>query len=232
MAYTKDPDHATRGPGAIAALDRNSGPRWRKRIAAAQASRRRDLAMSAIAQGALGRIDTDVLTSGKRQTPVIRTPFPTAPLVKVAPTFTTPPAPAPVAVRAPVTAVSNPSAAVAPLIVKLPPAPAPPPTTVTVVTPVPISPAPTTTPTPSVAVTTGGGKPPTIVSAGGGGAGISTGGTRPVTSITPIAMPNVDAPDLNVSQGSGMSMSVILPVLGGAALALYLLTRKGKKGGP
>jgi len=225
MAYTKDPDRATRGPGAIAALDRQGGPRWRQRVANAQASRRRDIAMAAIAQGALGRIDTEVLTSGKRQTPVVRTAV-MAPLVKVAPTAPfVPVSPTPVAVRAPVKAVSNPSAAVAPLIVKLPPAPAPT-STVTVVTPV-VTPSPTGTPT-SVAVTTTPGKAPTIVAGGGSGVA-STGGTRPVASITPIAMPNIDAPDLQVAGGSGLSMGVILPVLGGAALALFLLTRK--KGG-
>lgn len=57
MSYSRDPDRATRGVGAIASVD-NALPaaRWRKQQVG-RALLRRDRVMSAIAQGALGKVD-------------------------------------------------------------------------------------------------------------------------------------------------------------------------------
>lgn len=86
MSYGKDPDAATRGPGAIAALDRAGGRRARRKATAARASAQRDRAMAAISRGALGRIDLSTAgeTRGGGWVPLRNAPF-----IKVAPAIPT-----------------------------------------------------------------------------------------------------------------------------------------------
>lgn len=94
MSYGRDPDAATRGPGAIAALDRAGGRRARRKATAARASAQRDRAMAAISRGALGRIDlrTAGEPSGGGWVPLRNASF-----VKVAPAIPTSPVANPMA---------------------------------------------------------------------------------------------------------------------------------------
>ena len=66
MAYERDSDRDTRGVGAIAALDRRGGARYRRRVQSGVATRQRDRAMVAVERGALGGIDLPVRGSRTR----------------------------------------------------------------------------------------------------------------------------------------------------------------------
>jgi len=220
MGYTRDTDRATRGPGAIAALDRVGGRRYQQQQAGARATRTRDAKMVAIARGALGIIDTRSLErSGafavtKPALPVVRPPIvsPSPPLVKVAPTAAqlnpvvanTTPGPLAVAIPSPVA----PPLPASPLPPALPEVGRVRPPALPVITPSPVSTAPPKT---------------------SGSGGMSTGASSIMTTggIKPVMLPattNVVPADVAAS-GVG-SMRVLLPVLGGAAIALYFMLRK------
>lgn len=64
MSYTRDSDRATRGVGAIAAADMVSYARGQRRAQVGRETQRRDRAMAAIAQGALGGV-RDYSTRGR-----------------------------------------------------------------------------------------------------------------------------------------------------------------------
>lgn len=77
MPYERDPDYMTRGVGAIAAADHVSPARHRRRVKVGRALRRRDRAMAAIAQGALGMTvsgDTGATPGGSTTKRTFRVP--------------------------------------------------------------------------------------------------------------------------------------------------------------
>lgn len=206
MGYERDRDHATRGPGAIAALDRTSGPRYQRRQAAAQASVRRDRAMSAIERGALGRID---LRTEGRPTPGTGITKSPPPLVKVAP---------PIAAATP-PIIANPNAPQLLKVFPIDPVPMPLPETTPAITK-PTLPTPGQSP-PIIA-------PPAGTTTIGGGTGTvrSTGGLVPKP---PLPSPGTTPPLPDIpptAPGGGGGRTALL--VGGAALAAYLLFfRKG-----
>jgi hypothetical protein len=210
MGYERDSDRATRGAGAIAALDRASGPRFQHRREGAQATVRRDRAMLAIAQGALGRIDLRVnpadrkIPGAGRLTPtstVMRETVPPAPTAPTLPPFMVP-------VRAPVT--GNVLAPVRLTTAK--------PIINTGITPPIIAPLPTTT---SLPATSGAATVKTV----SGGAGSAPAAKAPIV-LTPG--PVLSVPDPGEATDTGMRTALMV---GGAALAAYFLFR-GQRGAP
>jgi hypothetical protein len=208
MGYERDRDHATRGPGAIAALDQTTGPRAARRVQAARATLERDRKMAAIERGALGRVDFRArgldrrAGGGGRVTPP-RPAAPWRPLVTAGNVLT--------GIRVAPPATSNPTAPQPPLAMP-PPPPLPPP-------PAPIAETPITPMAPLPPVSA----PSRTGSSGGGGGGVMpTGGTKIAPRIDPVA---VDVPDVPESTPSQFSVGTAV-VIGGAVIAAALLLRK------
>ncbi len=227
MSYERDPDRATRGPGAIAALDRPGGRRDQRRIRGAQATIARDRAMSRVTMGALGRID-DTSTkvgatttrsgasggSGITPAPVYRPPPPPPlPLGPVMTTFPTPVLPPALPLSTMKPPVLSPG--------ESPPIIAPPVPIYTILDPPPVSLPPVLLPPlPAPAKTSGG-------MSSGAGTVMTTGGMSPPIYVDPgsgVALP--DVPDTTTDHSTRN-----LLLLGGGALALYFLLRK-KRGAP
>lgn len=212
MAYQRDADRSTRGPGAIAAWDRSSGVpgkvRRQRRIDGARATRRRDRVMAAVAGGALGRINLEL--DGQHRvaggTPAAKS---TPPLIKVAPVTTTS------------TGIFKPPVAILvgdpgkmalipkPLVLK-PPA--------TYESPPLIGPSPIVTATIEATTTSAPSAPASSGMSSGSGSVSVTGGKKPPVSIDSTAI--APLPDVQESTEDRTWWW-----LGGAALALYLLTR-------
>jgi len=237
MGYERDPDHATRGAGAIAALDRPGSVRAQKRIIAARATIQRDRKMAAVTMGALGRVDRESLLRGRGSlapAPVKPAPAPTpvrpvapAPVtgIKVAPTYGTPirlPTPSqimtpfPVRVPAPAPMPQTRFPIVMPPIVSPPIIALPPPATVSTVTTTTPATAttPATTSTTTVRTTSGG-------MSSGAGTVSSTGGVRPGIQIGPPA----SMPPLQLPQPAIDNTMRNLLLVGGGTLALILILR-------
>lgn len=114
--YERDPDHVTRGVGAIAAADHVSPARHRRRVQVGRDLRRRDRAMSAIAHGALGMVVTgDPAPTTSAYKPALR--LPKGPVLRVnipglltqkPPVLALPPVISPPIVATPVPVVSPP----------------------------------------------------------------------------------------------------------------------------
>lgn len=199
MSYERDPDILTRGVGAIAASD-HSLARYRRRVQVARATQRRDQAMSAIAMGALGRINlvTQREPGGgglptTPRPPVVNTP-PIAPL------------PPPTGPLSPVIVTSYPTSSpleTPPIFTPLPP----------VLSPILTAPS-------SKPPTTGGG-----MSTGSGTVGV-TGGAGPVTTFEPIP----DLPDDSAYPTAHSNTGKLLLIGGGLLALWWLLARDDRKG--
>jgi hypothetical protein len=214
MGYERDRDRATRGPGAIAALDRTSGPRYWKRQQAAQATARRDRVMTAIERGAMGMMD--MRTAGERKVGggsfVVTRPVPTPVKVTPAPIMTPP------------IVVASPLGPMA-LLKEFTPDPIPMPMPMPL--PMQATPAPGESPpliAPSPLVT----RISAITGGGTGGVRITGGLPKPPVPIDPIVIPPV--PDLDPEPPGGIPRTALL--LGGAVAAYFLFFHKtGHKAG-
>lgn len=202
MAYERDKDRSTRGVGAIAALDRASGRRHRRRVDGARATITRDQKMAAIAGGALGRVDLrdrrldpfgtgtgtgspkKILTNPFRPTPTVTTAAPFIPLI------------------APPATLSDPGRS---------------PVEITIPRETGDSRVPAITP--PALIKPGGTESPPIIGGGGGKTGILIAPPAPIQIDLPPPAPDDDVlPD----QGGGSS-SKTLWIVGGLALGAYLL---------
>lgn len=219
MAYERDPDHMTRGVGAIAAADHVSPDRHRRRIAVGQATRRRDRAMAAVAMGALGTVGARSSNAIVREpvrtarTPGGAPPPPPRPPTPSGPVQTTFPAVPPSVPLPPSMWPTTPPAATQGTPVQSPPHP---------IDPLPLPPV---VPLPPVAVpapvtgprTVGTGpalvtKTAPVATVGGGGA------LSPLPAIPDIDGGDTDNTVRNVAIGAGV------------AVAAYLLFRRRKGG--
>jgi hypothetical protein len=206
MSYERDRDRATRGPGAIAALDRPGGRRDLRRLARAQATIARDRAMSAVTWGALGRIDLGSQTGAQTTRPrsggsgitiskISPVPPPPAPIMPVMTRF---PDPVPPSGGIPLPTMKPPTTGETPPIIA----------------PVPILTILDPPPRPS------GGGPGGGMSSGGGTV-MTTGGQPPPIQVRV----GPDAPVPDVTDASDHTTRNLL-LVGGGALALFLLLRK------
>lgn len=253
MGYERDPDHATRGPGAIAALDRPGSVRAQKRAIAARATIVRDRKMSAVARGALGRIDQAVMDRDARSrapsrgvTPVkVVAPAPITPIapimpVKVAPTY----GGGGIALTTPsqiMTSFPTRAPALPPLPGRLPtPSQIMRPPTISPIMPPIVSPpiialpqpvitpgavVTTTTTTPATATTPATTTTVRTTSTTGGG-GLVTGGSKPGIQIGPPG----SLPPLQIQEPAtdNTMRNVLLVGAGGLALILLLRNRGGR----
>lgn len=208
MAYERDHDGATRGAGAIAAIDHAaSSASRRRRIAVGQATRQRDRRMAAISAGALGITPTPI----RSPQPGNRSGIPVGAPVGIA-KFRLPPVDLRVTAGNLSTAM-QPGGYVPPPPPALVPIPVPPPP------PVLLPPPPGTTPTSPLPAP----KPPTptvVTVSSGGGASASPPRTSTSTSVlTSPALPDIPDP----VAGASLLTPQNLMIAGGAALAAYLL---------
>jgi len=219
MAYERDTDRRTRGAGAIAAADLSAQHRQHARVSVGHATRRRDRAMAAVANGALGAISRDPRPS-RRVPNVIAQPRPAASS-----------GPAPINIFGTVGALSTGTVHAVPTAVAADPPP-PPPRPITTYdptgrpplpkpTPLPLTPLPPIpTTAPSSGTTTGssaGSAGSGGTMSGGGGSVITTGGAgAPLTlpDLNPLPLPDVVATD---------HMTRNLLIAGGVGLAAYFL---------
>lgn len=217
MSYEQDDDRVTRGVGAIAAADKVSPGRYRRRIETGIATRKRDRAMAAVANGALS--GTSVLatiadkvsgTAAVRERDHRATVK--APLNPNAPPPAAPPAASPLQQSL----ISGVRSAVGGSL-RLPPtvAPVAPPTAVApvkIVPPVSVLIAPVgTAPATAPAV------PATVI----GGTGPSTQGSMVRSVVSAIFDPIPNAPSVPIVETDNTIRNIALA--GGAALAAYLL---------
>jgi hypothetical protein len=126
MPYERDPDHMTRGVGAIAAADHVSSARHRRRVQIGRDLRRRDRAMSAIAQGALGMVVAgDQASTTTPYKPALRLPARGTLVHATIPVMPglilqKPPSPAPPMTTPPIIAPVPPVVALPPVVTPLP----------------------------------------------------------------------------------------------------------------
>lgn len=199
MSYMRDSDRRTRGVGAIAATDNVSGARRMRQAQVHQATRRRDLRMSQIAQGALGLVPIGpggpVHWNEGQDTTYNPPPVPTK--TAAPPPMYVPPPPVMVAtapVYLPPPSVISPPATIPPPVIIAPPVMMP-----------PVSAPPASTVT---------------VSGGDSGVVLTTPTTTPI-AITPVP----DLPDIPDAVPDNTVRN--LAIAGGLALAAYLYFRKG-----
>jgi len=213
MSYERDPDRSTRGPGAIAALDRPGGRRDQRRVMRAQATIARDRAMSAVTRGALGRIALDKPPGSgisivpkipiKVAAPPPPLPLPVGPVMV---RFPDSPPPSPVPLPMPVTTMKPPTTVESPPIIPII-------TPVVDLPPLALPPIPG----PSGGKSSGG----SGGMSSGAGTVMTSGGVRPPIQVT--IGPDAPLPDVAVAEDH-TTRNLLL--VGGGALALYLLLRK------
>lgn len=207
VAYERDSDRKTRGAGAIAAFDqasRNAPVRARRRRQQARATKVHDARMVAVERGALAALGRVNLTSptfrGGERLITGGTMVQSGMFVP----------------KTPVVGLKPPTVMTQSPVAKLPPMSAYTGGNDLAIGPVDIPPPPPVPP--PIAVVTP--KPPTPSGSGGSAPGVTpTGGPGAMTTFdAPVAVPDVPA-------SSGTSMKTVL-VVGGAALAAYLLFRR------
>jgi hypothetical protein len=219
MSYERDTDRRTRGAGAIAAADLSAQNRQIARVNVGRATRQRDRAMAAVANGALGAISRDPRPS-RRVPNVVAQPRPAASS-----------GPAPISIfgtsgalatgtvhAIPVTVAADPPPPpVRPIYTYdptgRPPLPTPAPLPLT-----PLPPIPTTAPSAGTTTgTTAGSAGSGGTMSGGGGSVITTGGAgAPLTlpDLNPLPIPDVMPTD---------NMTRNMLIAGGVGLAAYFL---------
>lgn len=213
MAYERDRDHVTRGPGAIAAADHVSSALQRRRIRIAHATKTRDRRMAAVADGALGALGLmPVLRLEPRggispRPPRMPPPPPTTVIMTGPPAPTMPPS---IPVSLPPPLLTPPS--------MLPPVSAPPPAPVATPPPPVVSPpfAPPPSSSGSTSTASSGSGPPSV---------LVTGGPGSTVNVQPLP----DTPSDSDVTGTGQSNTVrnVLLIGGGIALAYLLLRKRG-----
>jgi uncharacterized membrane protein YgcG len=219
MAYERDTDRRTRGAGAIAAADLSAGHRQHARVGVGRATRQRDLAMAAVANGALGAVSRDPRPS-RRVPSVIAQPRPAAGS-----------GPAPLNIFGTSGALATGVVHAIPVTVAVAPIP-PPPKPITAYDPTgrpplpvpaplpltPLPPIPTTAP--SAGTTTGssaGSAGSGGTMSGGGGSVITTGGAG-----APLMLPDLDPLPIPDAMATDHSTRNLL-IAGGVGLAAYFL---------
>jgi hypothetical protein len=211
MAYERDDDRVTRGVGAIAAADKVSPGRYRRRIESGIATRKRDRAMAAVANGALSGVpmrrsmgavtdhrgDTGAGGSGRASTSTPNTS-----------TYTSSPTTSGAAPKPPTTFTNG--RPYRPYDPSAPPAAAPP----IAVTPPIIAPT-----KPPIAVVLPPAIPTTVITTG---TGPSTQGTSPKPpTITTIIDPVPVSPPIDITPTDNTTRNLM--IAGGAAITAYLL---------
>ena len=224
MAYEQDDDRVTRGVGAIAAADKVSPGRYRRRIETGIATRKRDRAMAAITNGALSgtSIARPVLKQVSRPSAAsplqalvsgVKSAAPRSPLQALVSGVKS------VVVASPLRPVVSGATSAIGGSLRLPPIVVVPPRTgapVGVPPPVSVLIAPISTP-PATTTATAPTASTTII----GGTGPSTQGSPMKGVISAIFDPIPNAPGVPIVETDNTIRNIALA--GGAALAAYLL---------
>jgi hypothetical protein len=218
MSYERDTDNVTRGVGAIAAADHVSPDRHKRRVQAGRDLRRRDHAMSSIAQGALGMtsLPSDGSTSTTKVGTTIR-PLPAGAVrAIVSGRIVAPAAPAPAPVR-----VIPPNVRLPPTSIPTGPVIAKDPGTGSVIVPVvPVVPPTTTLPLPPGTTN----KPPWVYTGGGGSTG--TGNIAPATSPPLIGASQVPEIQDATASDDHTTRNVLIMAAGAGAITYFLFFRR------
>lgn len=225
MSYQRDRDRVTRGVGAIAAMDHAMPARARMRQRSALATHRRDRAMAKVAQGALGLVpliatlpqssNANASTTGWFKLPTPAAPPTTANAITSG--FTLPVAQPPSSVRFPTPPPRPPTQ---PPVMSNDQGPRP-------IDPLPLPPAPAPT-SPAVPVISPAPIIRTVIAGGGGGgSGVVMGSGSGSGNLTAIMDPVPHLPDLPEGAEADHTTRNLL-IVGGAALAAYLLFLRGR----